>query len=86
MSHTFVEGFSLIFHCGLFVYNYCCLFHVFATDPLCGSTGISHHAVEGSAATLSELLLLLEKRAAIVVPKLFTQVCHKAYTQKTTGI
>lgn len=80
------KEFHSFFTCGLSLCNYCCLFHLFGTDPLCGSTGISHHAVGGSAASLSELLLLLEEWAAIVVPKLFTQVCHEAYNQKTADI
>lgn len=71
--------------CGLSLYNYCCLYHVYSTDPLWGSAGISHHAVGGSATSLSELLLL-EKWAATAVPKLLTQVCHKASNQKTANI
>lgn len=55
---------------------------MFGTGPLCGSAGISHHAVGGSAASLSDLLLLLENWGAMVVPKLPTQVCHKAYNQR----
>lgn len=78
--------FHSFFTSGLSLCNYCCLFHLFGTDPLCGSTGVSRHAVAGSAASLSELLLLLEEWAAIAVPKLFTQVCHEAYNQKTADI
>lgn len=45
-----------------------------------------HHALGGSAASLSEMLLLLENWPAIAVPKLFTQVCHEAYNKKTADI
>lgn len=59
---------------------------MFGTGPLCGSAGISHHAVGGSAASLSDLLLLLENWAAMAVPKLPTQVCHEAYNQRHLDI
>lgn len=53
----------------------------------CGSSGIPHHAVGGSAAPLSELSLVLEEWCASSLPELCTQVgfvlvCFKWNDQK----
>uniref|UniRef100_A0A8C2XPL2 DnaJ (Hsp40) homolog, subfamily C, member 4 n=1 Tax=Cyclopterus lumpus TaxID=8103 RepID=A0A8C2XPL2_CYCLU len=41
---------------------------------LCGTSHILHHAVGGSAASLSELSLVLQERAASALPELYTQL------------
>lgn len=83
---TFVEG-----NCILLLRPSFCVIAVacssmFGTDPSCGSAGISHYAVGGSAAALSDLLPLLENWAATAVPKLLTQVRHGACSRKAADI
>ncbi len=60
----------MVFLCVVADVNICPL----CTGRLCGTSEISHHAVGGSAASMSELSLVLQERAASALPELCTQV------------